>query len=159
MKPTGKLVALLLPLLLPVIVACHVAEQPPAPAQPWTDPGFLAQGAWVLRYSAVLTTDLDPAIARSYAVEVKQNRAIVSVTLQRAIDGADVPAEITAVARTLLGTPKPLTLRPLSSTNGGTWIGTFSVENRETVVFEISARARDSSESIAARWQRSFYLE
>ena len=148
--------------LLALAVACGDQPAPPPPAQPYTDPGFVAVGELRLHYALTPTLDLPAEIAGSYGIVQRRNLALLTLTLV-ARDGAvasrGAASEISATAIALTGERNVLTLVRHDEAGGPTWLALVEVRHRVPVTIEIRARATPQAPAITARWTREFHLD
>ena len=145
-----------------MLAACGDAPTAPPPAQPYTDPGFVAAGDLRLYYALTPTLDVPSEIAGSYGIVQRRNLALLAITLvPRDAPGTTriAAGELEATAISLTGLREPLTLARHDDAGGPTYLATVELRHRVPVTIEIRARATAESPAIAARWTREFHLD
>lgn len=144
------------------VAGCGDDRGRPPPAREFTDPGYVAAGDVRLFYALTLTRDLPPAIAGSYGIVQRPNLALLTITFTPAGVGGTTrlaAIELDAVAVTLLGERRALSLRRIDEDGGPTYLAEVAVRHREPITIEIRARTLANGPEFAARWTREFYLE
>ena len=152
--------AALVALLATMLGACGGGGGGHAPAaREWQDPGQARQGEWTLYWNADPTADLDPAVANAYGVERRPRGAIVTVSLVRDLDPrAAAAATVEIGARTLLGQPRTVQVKRVERDGVVSWLGQLDVQDREQLVFSLSARVPGQSAPLVAEFRREFYV-
>lgn len=129
------------------------------PAREWHDPGQARQGEWTLYWNAYPTADLDPQMATAYGVERRPRGALVTVSLVRDLDPrAAANAEVEIAARTLLGQPRTVQTRRVERDGVVSWLGQLDVQDRELLVFTVSARVPGQTTPLVGEFRREFYV-
>jgi hypothetical protein len=139
---------LALALLLAAIVA--QAQQP------------LRDGASIVHYAALATTDLSAAMAQQYGIRQRSDRALLLLNLQReSAPGKTSPLRGTAtgIARNLLGEVQTLQFRPADASNSGDLIAEFDVSHLEFLNFEIEVRPEGALRPLTLKFQQQFFTD
>jgi hypothetical protein len=114
-------------------------------------------GSHVVHFSAQLTEQLPPEVARAYDILRSKNRAMLNVAILEADSGKPVTAEVTVKTVNLTGQMKNVVMRKIQEQEAIYYIGETSVANQETLVFDISVTPEGSSEASTVRFKRQFY--
>lgn len=114
-------------------------------------------GNHVVHFSAQLTEQLPPEVARAYDILRSKNRAMLNVAILEADTGKPVTAEVTVKTVNLTGQMKNVVMRKIQEQEAIYYIGETSVANQETLVFDISVTPEGSSEASTVRFKRQFY--
>lgn len=147
-------------LLILLTAAC--SKQPSAaiqPAQPSAE-SFVSAGDYTMHYNAVRTDQLTADIARAYGIERSKNKVLLNVAVINRSNGTETATEanITVVARNLSNQVRDVPLRRITETNATYYIGETDIGNgAETIVFEISAIPKGSTNTINAKLTREFF--
>jgi hypothetical protein len=122
----------------------------------------LRDGASIVHYAALATTDLSPAMARQYGIGQRSDRALLLLNLQReTAPGKTVPlhGSATGIARNLLGDVQPLHFRPADASNSGDLIAEFDVSHLEFLNFEIEVRPDGAPRPLTFKFQQQFFTD
>jgi len=114
-------------------------------------------GSHVVHFSAQLTEQLPPEVARAYDILRSKNRAMLNVAILEADSGKPVTAEVTVKTVNLTGQMKNVVMRKIQEQEAIYYIGETPVANQETLVFDISVTPEGSSEASTVRFKRQFY--
>lgn len=114
-------------------------------------------GSHVVHFSAQLTEQLPPEVARAYDILRSKNRAMLNVAILEADSGKPVTAEVTVKTVNLTGQMKNVVMRKIQEQEAIYYIGETSVANQETLIFDISVTPEGSSEASTVRFKRQFY--
>ena len=114
-------------------------------------------GSHVVHFSAQLTEQLPPEVARAYDILRSKNRAMLNVAILEADSGKPVTAEVTVKTVNLTGQMKNVVMRKIQEQEAIYYIGETSVANQETLVFDISVTPEGSDEASTVRFKRQFY--
>lgn len=110
-------------------------------------------------FHAISTDEVPPDVARSVGVVRAKNRALLNISVQRIDDGAAVEAEVAVKAANLTGQLKPITMRKVEQGEAIYYLGELSVNNRETIIFDISVTPEGSDETFQVRTKRIYHLD
>jgi hypothetical protein len=123
------------------------------------DPGesFSDIGDHVVHFSAQLTDQLPPEVARAYNILRSKNRAMLNVSIIESETGNPVSATVTVKTVNLTGQLKDVVMRKIQEQEAIYYIGQTPVANQETLVFDISVTPEGASEPSIVRFKRQFY--
>lgn len=123
------------------------------------DPGesFSDIGDHVVHFSAQLTDQLPPEVARAYNILRSKNRAMLNVSIIESETGDPVSATVTVKTVNLTGQLKDVVMRKIEEQEAIYYIGQTPVANQETLVFDISVTPEGASEPSIVRFKRQFY--
>jgi len=119
-------------------------------------------GDYVLHFNAISTDQLEPEVARAYNIVRSKNRAMLTVSIIKKVEGAtgiSVAGAVNATAANLTGQVKNLTLRQIQENDAIYYIGDVSVANGETLIFTIDATPINESSRFSVRMQRQFFAD
>ena len=116
-------------------------------------------GDYRVFFHAISTDEVPPDVARSVGVVRARNRALLNISVQRIEDGASVEAEVAVKAANLTGQLKPITMRKVEQGEAIYYLGELSVNNRETIIFDISVTPEGSEEAFEVRTKRIYHLD
>lgn len=158
MKAAGRLTVLLLAGLL---AACGGGGDAPRPiaARPYDDPGFVRAGDFEMRYGTMLASELNPDVAKAYAILRSDSRAVLSVSVLRQSAGSlpvPIEAETRGFRRRLTGERVPLDFRRIDEQEGPSYVAEFDVGNAGPVVLEFVSVPAGSASRLEARVVREF---
>ena len=116
-------------------------------------------GEHVVHFSAQLTDELPPEIARAYNIVRSKNRAMLNVTVLQASDGKPVGASVNVKTVNLTGQLKNVSMRRIDEGDAVYYIGEVDVANRETLIFDISVTPEGTGEASEVRFKRQFFTD
>jgi hypothetical protein len=111
----------------------------------------------VVHFSAQLTDQLPPEVARTYNILRSKNRAMLNVSVIQAETGTPVTAAIEVKAVNLTGQLKNVVMRKIQEQEAIYYIGETAVANQETLVFDITVTPDGASVPATVRFKRQFY--
>ncbi|MGH8223562.1 MAG: DUF4426 domain-containing protein [Woeseiaceae bacterium] len=114
-------------------------------------------GDHVVHFSAQLTEQLPPEVARAYNFVRSKNRAMLNVSVLEADTGTPVSATVTVKTVNLTGQLKNIVMRKIQEQEAIYYVGETSVANQETLIFDISVTPEGASEASEVRFKRQFY--
>lgn len=114
-------------------------------------------GDHVVHFSAQLTDQLPPEVARAYNILRSKNRAMLNVSVLEAGTGTPVEATVTVKTVNLTGQLKNVVMRKIQEQEAIYYIGETPVANQETLIFDISVTPSGVSEASNVRFKRQFY--
>lgn len=118
-------------------------------------------GSYVIHVNAMTSDDLTPEIAQSYGITRSEDLGLINlVVLQKSGEpGMDkpVPAQVKLQTANLTGQLKNVPLKEIQDGISIYYIGTVSVENRETINFDFDIRPAGSDRTLRARYSHEFY--
>jgi hypothetical protein len=120
---------------------------------------FVDIGDHVVHFSAQLTDQLPPEVARAYSIVRSKNRAMLNVSILEADTDQPVTADVTVKTVNLTGQLKNVTMRMIQEQEAIYYIGETPVANQETLIFDISVRPDGVEEAFDVRFKRQFYTD
>ena len=120
---------------------------------------FVNVGDHVVHFSAQLTDQLPPEVARAYSIVRSKNRAMLNVSVLEGATDKPVTAEVTVKTVNLTGQLKNVTMRMIQEQEAIYYIGETPVANQETLIFDISVRPEGVEEASNVRFKRQFYTD
>lgn len=116
-------------------------------------------GEHIVHFSAQLTDELPPEIARAYNIVRSKNRAMLNVTVLQASDNKPVGADVSVKTVNLTGQLKNVTMRRIDEGDAIYYIGEVAVANRETLIFDINVTPEGAAEGSEVRFKRQFFTD
>ena len=110
-------------------------------------------------FHAISTDEVPPEVARSVGVVRAKNRALLNISVLRLEDSAAVEAEVAVKASNLTGQLKPITMRKVEQGEAIYYLGELSVNNRETIIFDISVTPAGSEDTFEVRTKRIYHTD
>ncbi len=117
---------------------------------------------YTIHHNALLTSDLQPDIAKSYNIRRSTNRAMLNVSIIKNVAGTTgepVTAQVSVTGKNTRGQIRNIPMREIKETGAVYYIGTFLVENQETVDFTIEVTPTGESKSHTATIQQQFFTK
>lgn len=153
-------------LCIALLGGCGETEQvdPKLAQEALSQESFRDFGTYRIHFNALSTDNLAPEVAKAYNITRSKNRAMLNVSIIRreaAGTGAPVKGKVSVKATNLTGQLKTIILREIAEGEGKNgaiyYIGEVSVADRETLIFDISARPAGESASYQIRFQKQFF--
>jgi hypothetical protein len=116
-------------------------------------------GTHTVHFSAQLTDQLPPEVARTYSIVRSKNRAMLNVSILENGTNRPTTADVTVKTVNLTGQLKNVTMRMIQEQEAIYYIGETPVANQETLVFDISVRPEGVEETSDVRFKRQFYTD
>ena len=116
-------------------------------------------GSHTVHFSAQLTDQLPPEVARTYSIVRSKNRAMLNVSVIENGTNRPSTADVTVKTVNLTGQLKNVTMRMIQEQEAIYYIGETPVANQETLVFDISVRPEGVEEASDVRFKRQFYTD
>lgn len=116
-------------------------------------------GEHIVHFSAQSTDQLPTDIARAYNIVRSKNRAMLNVSVLRESDGVPVVADVKVKTVNLTGQLKNITMRQINEGDAIYYIGEVGIENRETLVFDISVTPEGAPQAADVRFKREFFTD
>jgi hypothetical protein len=116
-------------------------------------------GTHTVHFSAQLTDQLPPEVARTYSIVRSKNRAMLNVSILENGTNNPTTADVTVKTVNLTGQLKNVTMRMIQEQQAIYYIGETPVANQETLVFDISVRPDGVEEASDVRFKRQFYTD
>lgn len=124
---------------------------------------FTEIDGYVIHYNAVSTADVPPAVAKAYDIVRSRARGLLNISVLRKTEGAigtpePVRARVSVEAKNLTGQLKPFKVREITEDGAIYYLGDFSVNDGETVVFDIRVTPEGSDRTHEIRFKRQFFI-
>ncbi len=119
-------------------------------------------GDYTIHYAAFTTDMLSPEVARLYKIRRSKNRAILNISVLKKVlgtTGQPVQAQVEAAATNLNRQLKNLSVRELSSNGAIYYIAETSVNNEETLNFELNIIPEGENIALSFSFQQQFFTE
>ncbi len=114
-------------------------------------------GEHVIHFSAQLTDQLPPEVARTYSIVRSPNRAMLNVSVLEQGTNKAVTADVVVKTVNLTGQLKSVTMRIVREQEAIYYIGETAVANQEVLIFDLTIRPDGAEESSNVRFQQQFY--
>jgi hypothetical protein len=145
---------------LSLLIACSDPQSTTnAPVSEPDDASSVDIGDHVVHFSAQLTDQLPPEVARTYNFVRSKNRAMLIVSVLDSATNESVIAVVTVKTVNLTGQLKNVTIREIREQEAIYYIGETPVANRETLIFDISITPDGISAPSDVRFKRQFYTD
>ncbi|NND65373.1 MAG: DUF4426 domain-containing protein [Gammaproteobacteria bacterium] len=157
---------LLLSIGVGLLVGCGGAPDTNGATQPVTaSPSQSARshtfGNYEVHFHAMTTEHVPASVAQQYGITRSHSRAMLNVVVTKLQDGQEsipVAADIKVKTNNLTGQVKDLRLREVSEDKAIYYLGDTSVDDGETLVFDISVQPVDSKgDGFEIRFQQQFF--
>ncbi len=119
-------------------------------------------GDYTIHYIAFTTDLLSPEIARLYKIRRSKNRAIINISVLKKVmgtTGQPVKAQVEATATNLNRQMKTLKTRELSSNGALYYIAETTVNNEETLNFDLNIIPEGESVALSFSFQQQFFTD
>ena len=119
-------------------------------------------GDYTIHYAAFTTDLLSPEVARLYKIRRSKNRAIINISVLKKVmgtTGQPVKAQVDASATNLSRQMKSLKTRELSSNGAIYYIAETTVNNEETLDFDLNIIPEGESVALNFSFQQQFFTE
>ena len=119
-------------------------------------------GDYVVHFRALNTDELSPEIASSYGITRSRSRAMLNVSVLRKEDGSPgrpVHGSVTAVASSLTGQERSISMREIDEGDAVYYIGELPVTNQETLVFSIEVVPSGETSRFSVRFRQQFFTD
>ncbi len=117
---------------------------------------------YTIHHNALLTSDLQPDIAKSYNIRRSKNRAMLNVSILKNVvgeTGEPVTAQISVTGKNTRGQIRNIAMREIKETGAVYYIGDFLVENHETVDFTIKVTPDGESNAHTTSIKQQFFTK
>ena len=114
-------------------------------------------GDHVVHFSAQTTDQLPSEVAMAYNIPRNPKLAMLNVSIIEKATNAPTEAEVSVKTVNLTGQLKDVEMRKIVEQEAIYYIGDTSVENMETLIFDISVQPPGVEEPAQIRFQRQFY--
>ena len=119
-------------------------------------------GDYTIHYAAFTTDLLSPEVARLYKIRRSKNRAIINISVLKKVmgtTGQPVKAQVEASATNLNRQLKNLNTRELSSNGAIYYIAETSVNNEETLNFDLNIIPEGETVALSFSFRQQFFTE
>jgi len=119
-------------------------------------------GDYQVHYNAFPSDTLSPRIATAYGIVRSKNQALLNVAVthkQKDKPAAPVPALVTMTVANLNGQVKQVRMRQIHEENAVYYIGQVSVNDGETLVFDIDVMPEGSGQQHHVHFQQTFVAD
>jgi len=119
-------------------------------------------GDYTIHYVAFTTDLLSPEVARLYKIRRSKNRAIINISVLKKVmgtTGQPVKAQVEASATNLNRQLKGLKTRELSSNGAIYYIAETSVNNEETLNFDLNIIPEGETVALSFSFQQQFFTD
>ena len=110
----------------------------------------------VVYFSALNSTFITAETGRQYGVRRSEKTGLLTLSVHQEPD-TPIPASITVSARSLLGTMHDIDMKQVREGEAIYYIGTFPLEHRETLTFDIDIAPEDDTASYSFDFSQEFY--
>jgi hypothetical protein len=117
-------------------------------------------GRFVVHYSVVATMDLAPEVADAYSIARSPSRALLNVSVVAKVPhalGKPIPALVQVSAVDDAGQFRPIAMRRVDEPPSVYYLGEFTVDDHETLNFELSVLAEGELTPVRLRLQQQFF--
>jgi hypothetical protein len=116
-------------------------------------------GDYIVHFSAQLTDQLPPEVARAYNIVRSKNRVMLNVSVIEEASGDGVPADVSVSTVNLTGQLKAINMRKLEEQEAIYYVGETPIANRETLIFDITVGVEGVEEPAKMRFKRQFFTD
>lgn len=119
-------------------------------------------GDYTIHYVAFTTDMLSPEVARLYEIRRSKNRAMLNVSVLKKVLGATgkpVKAQLRATATNVNRQLKKLSVRELVRQGAIYYIAETTVNNEETLDFELQITPEGESVALSLSFRQQFFTE
>ena len=165
MKFISKFIFLLSAIFLLILAGCESSEQPAADMPERITLGLHEHaktfGNYTVHVNALTTDQLPSEVARSYRISRSKSRVMLNVVITQKENGTDKPvtASVTSVARNLASQLKNMPMREIVEDAAIYYIGELSVNNAETLNFDIDVTPKGLTSPYQLSYTQQFFTE
>ena len=120
-------------------------------------------GNYAIHVNAITTDQLPTEVAQGYKISRSKNHAMLNVSVRKKSADGELPvtAKVSVVAKNLSNQLKDVKLREIKETDPIAiyYIGEVSVNNDETLVFDVDVIPEGSSEPVLLSYRQRFFTE
>lgn len=119
-------------------------------------------GDVVVRYSAISTDQLFPAVAQSYGIERSARNGLVNIAIQRKSAGGEdtmIAAKVEGRVADLTGHSKPIRFRETNEAGAVDYLGEFPIDATGTYVFTINVTAAGQPHPYTVTFNRDYVAD
>lgn len=119
-------------------------------------------GDYQVHYNAFPSDTLTPQIATAYGIVRSKNQAILNIAVTRKRKdqpGLPVPAYVNITAANLNGQVKSVRMKQIHEENAVYYLGLLSVNDGETLVFDIDVTPEGQTDTHHVHFQQTFVAD
>ena len=119
-------------------------------------------GDFVIHHGTMLTSNLDPEVARQYNIQRSDHRGLVTVAVRKNPDegtSTAVRADVRAVAVNLSAQRRELTMQEVDEGDAIYYVADFRIDPPETVRIELHVQPKGSQDVHVFEISREFHAE
>jgi len=116
-------------------------------------------GEYTVHVNALTTDQLPADVARTYRIQRSKSRVMLNVVIIKNLNGVDEPVTgtVTALTRNLASQAKNLELQEIKEQDAIYYIGTVSVANAETLIFDIDVTPENETTAFLLNYKQQFF--
>ncbi len=117
-------------------------------------------GDYIVRYNAIGTNDLLPAMARQYGIERSSRRGLLNISVESDIATSHtVNADITADVGDLTGHATHVAMRETSENGDIDYLGEFALDGSGTYLFTVKVAVPGKAQPFVVRFTHDFVVD
>lgn len=118
-------------------------------------------GDYMVHVNALTTDQLPADVARTYRIQRSKSQAMLNVVIMKNEGGVDKPVTgtVTALIRNLASQIKNFEIREIIEQDAIYYIGTVSVANAETLIFDIDVTPVNETTPFLLKYKQQFFTE
>jgi hypothetical protein len=119
-------------------------------------------GDVVVRYSAITTDQLFPAVAQSYGIERSSRNGLVNIAVEKkgsADTGQMIAAVVTGKVADLTGHSRPIRFRETNEGGAVDYLGEFPIDASGTYVFTINVSKAGQATPYTVKFNRDYVAD
>lgn len=123
---------------------------------------FQSFGDYDIHYNAFTSDFLSPQVAQTYKVQRSKNRGVLVISVLKKVmgtPGQGVSGIIRVTAHNLSGQLRSLDVRKISEGNAIYYLSTFSVNNEETLDFNIQVTPEGGDAPYEVKFRQQFFTD
>jgi len=129
-----------------------------------TEQNYMDYGDYVVHVNALTTNQLPAQVAEVYGIVRSDSSAMLNVSVlkkdaSQPSGNVAVVASVAVAAANLTGQLKTMELREVREGNSIYYIGDVSIDNQETLRFDIDVLPEGSDEELLLSFSRKFYTD
>jgi len=165
MKSITKFVFLQSAILLLILAGCESSEQSAVYTPERITLGLHEHaktfGDYTVHVNALTTDQLPANVARSYGISRSKSRIMLNVVITQKQNGKDNPitGSVTSMTRNLASQLKNMPMREIIEDAAIYYIGELSVDNAETLIFDIDVTPKGLSSPYLLSYSQKFFTE
>ncbi len=141
-------------------VACDSRQQTGAEGSRTTFDAYENQkvfGNYTIHANALTTDQLAPEVAREYGIVRSKGKAMLNIVITKGEANEPVTGTVTAVAKNLTNQIKDMEMLEIIEQDAIYYIGVISVDNEETIVFNIDATPANENQPFLLSYRQQFF--